>query len=330
MIKMKRYIALLPLFFMFACGNEKPKQADKPSNNNVVVTPPRVVEVPEFNADSAYNFIKKQVDFGPRIPGTTAHAKTADWLVKKFKEYADEVSVQEATLTTWDKKSFNIKNIQASFQPENPRRVLLSAHWDTRPHSDMDLVEPKKSFDGADDGGSGVGVLLEIARAIKNGPKSDIGIDIVLFDLEDWGNPDLNDTYCLGSQYWAKNFNGKHKPYFGINLDMVGAANAKFSKEGYSMQYALPYVAKVWNSASKLNFSNYFIFDDVNGIVDDHYYVSKYAGIPSLDIINYNRYNGTRGGFGTHWHTQKDNMNVIDKATLHAVGSVVLDVVYYE
>src|SRR5690606_7647192 len=178
MIKMKRYIALLPLLFAFACGNEKPKQNDKPSVKDVVVAPPRVVEVPEFNADSAYNFIKKQVEFGPRIPGSAAHAKTAEWLIKKFKEYADEVSVQETTLTTWDNKSFKIKNIQASFQPDKPRRVLLSAHWDTRPYSDMDLAEPKKSFDGADDGGSGVGVLLEIARAMKNGPQSDIGVDI--------------------------------------------------------------------------------------------------------------------------------------------------------
>lgn len=331
--KMNRINSCLTLglfVLLFSCGNktEKPKEINKSNNSEVVA--PKVVSVPEFNADSAYSFIKKQVDFGPRIPGTPAHNKTAKWLASKFAQYADSVSVQDATVKTWDNKTFTGKNIQAFFQPEKPRRVLLSAHWDTRPFSDEDTHSPNKAFDGADDGGSGVGVLLEIARVLSVSAKTDIGVDIVLFDVEDWGNPKLDDTYCLGSQYWARNFSAKHKPYFGVNLDMVGAANARFTREGFSMQYAAPFVSKVWNSAAKLGYNYYFIFEDVNGVVDDHYYVSKFAGIPSIDIINYNRYNGSRGGFGQHWHTQKDNMSIIDKATLFAVGSVVLDVIYYE
>lgn len=330
LINMRKLSLILALGLLFSCGDNKKSPEAPPVKDQLVVETPKV-DVPHFSADSAYAFIAKQVSFGPRIPGTEAHEKTAAWLIDKLEEYCDSVAVQEAEFTTWDGKKVRGKNIQAFVQPNNPRRILLSAHWDTRPFSDEDMLHPKKTFDGADDGGSGVGVLLEMLRSIKYAnEKPKVGLDIVFFDVEDWGNGDINDSYCLGSQYWARNYAGRFKPYFGMNLDMVGAFGAKFAKEGFSMQYALPFVAKIWNNAGKLGMSNYFIYEDVPAVIDDHYYVNKLAAIPTVNIINYNRYNGSSGGFGTHWHTQKDNMSVIDKATLHAVGTVVMDVVYHE
>lgn len=327
---MKRitYKGLALIVLLAACG---PGKKEKPQTGN----PPPVAEqpykqAPPFNPDSAYYFIEKQVSFGPRIPNTAAHARCAEWLRAEFGKYADSVHIQTAKLFTWDKKYLDAKNIQASFAPEKSRRILLTAHWDTRPFSDEDPLKPGSTFDGADDGASGVGVLLEIARILKNVPLENIGVDIVLFDAEDWGNSDIGDSYCLGSQYWARNFSGKYKPYFGINLDMVGAAGARFCREGFSTQYAAAYVNKVWNAAARSGYSSYFLMEDVPGVIDDHYYVSQLAGIPSLDIINYSRYNGSQGGFGAHWHTQKDNMQVIDKQTLQAVGTVLLDVLYNE
>lgn len=325
MINMKKIIPIFCLGLMASCGNNT--EVKKPSTP-IENVPAKTVVVPDFNADSAYYFVKKQVDFGPRIPGTPAHTKAANWYVELLKEYADSISIQEMEVKTWDQKLIKGKNIQAFFSPQKSRRVLLSAHWDTRPFSDRDLEHPKKTFDGADDGASGIGILLEIARVLKNNPNPEVGVDMVFFDVEDWGNPDIEDTYCLGSQYWAKNFKNTYKPYFGINLDMVGAADARFAQEGYSNYYASPFVYKIWNTASRLGYTQYFVYETVPAVIDDHYYVSKFAGIPSVDIINYNKNNSI--GFGAHWHTQKDNMSVIHKATLDAVGSVVLNVVYNE
>lgn len=320
------YTGLLGLALLSACGPKKPKETpDKP----VVQDVPHK-QAPGFNADSAYYFVEKQVSFGPRIPNTAAHDKCADWLLQELAKYADSTYVQAATLHTWDGKNLESKNIHAYFGPQNARRVMLSAHWDTRPFSDEDPATPNKTFDGADDGGSGVGILLEIARVLKSSPLQNIGVDIVLFDSEDWGNPTMENSYCLGSQHWARNFPGKYKPYFAINLDMVGAAGARFCREGFSTQYAAAYVNKVWNAAARSGYSSYFLMEDVPGVLDDHYYVSTLSGIPAIDIINYSRYNGSQGGFGTHWHTQNDNMKIIDKNTLHAVGTVVLDVLYNE
>jgi Zn-dependent M28 family amino/carboxypeptidase len=186
----------------------------------------------------------------------------------------------------------------------------------------------------ANDGASGVGVLLEMARQFSI-QKPEIGVDIIFFDAEDYGAPQnysgaSEDAWCLGSQYWANNpHKAGYTAEFGILLDMVGAPNATFYKEDFSMYYAAGIVEKVWSTAATLGFSNYFRDEKTGAITDDHVYINKIAGIPSIDIIQY-RNEGQNSGFGHYWHTVNDTMENIDKNTLFAVGTTVMHVVYNE
>jgi Zn-dependent M28 family amino/carboxypeptidase len=261
------------------------------------------------------------------VPGTPAHAKCADYLSAKLKSYGFEVIVQNGTVTTFDKKKFNLKNIIGSFKPELQSRILLCSHWDTRPWADEDTKDADKPFDSANDGPSGVGVALEVARQVSIA-NPNIGVDIIYFDLEDWGTSGDNDSWCLGSQYWSKNL---HKPNyyanFGILMDMVGAPNAMFPKEGNSVELASAAVEKVWKAANDIGYGNYFVSQTRHFVgTDDHLPVNK-AGIPCIDIIEYNQ---ATGGFGEYHHTHKDNMDVIDRNTLKAVGQTLLEVIYSE
>jgi hypothetical protein len=293
------------------------------------------VEVPPFSGDSAYLAVQKQVDFGPRVPGTAAHAKCADWLKAEFERYGLQASFQIGEALGRNGQRLPIKNIIALYNPQATNRILLCAHWDTRYIADQDKERMQEPILGADDGGSGVGVLLEIARLI--GKQSlNIGVDIVLFDTEDQGEsgddpkrPYRPETWCLGSQFWSKtphvpNYTAK----FGILLDMVGSKGANFPKEGLSMRYAGVYVDKVWAMAAKLGYSELFTGPTERQITDDHLFVNEIRRIPTLDIINLPANSAT--GFGHYWHTHKDNMSVIDKFTLQAVGNTVLHVLHYE
>ena len=295
----------------------------------------RVVSIPQFNADSAYHFVARQVAFGPRVPGTPAHDRCAKWMVNQLKTYTPQVVVQNFSARTYDHVMRQGKNIIASFSPEKTNRILLMAHWDSRPFADHDKDKSKwrTPIDAANDGASGVGVLMELARLFhRQNPQ--IGIDIVLFDLEDWGAPEdirnqgKEDDWALGAQYWAKH---PHTPgysaNFGILLDMVGAKNATFLKEYYSRQYARYYVKQIWNTAAALGYDNYFPNRDGYPIDDDHYYINKIAGIPSVDIIQLDP-NSSNGTFWEYWHTTGDTMDKIDKNTLKAVGQVLLTVIY--
>lgn len=312
--------------WFFSCSN--PPEDDKAHTitNNTI---PSLPAAPKFNEDSAYAFVKAQVDFGPRVPGTTAHAKCAEYLVSKLKSYGWETQIQNGSITTYDGKKFNLKNIMASHKPEIQNRILLMAHWDTRPFADQDSVNSTMPNDGADDGASGVAAILEIARQFSIS-KPEVGIDIFFDDLEDYGNQQAHDenTWALGTQYWAKN---PHKPgyiaQYGILLDMVGSKNATFPREGLSLEYAPYVVKKIWNKAAHLGYSNYFVFQDIHGITDDHAYVISGANIPCVDIVNWDF---NIGNFGYHHHRHSDNMNIIDKNTLKAVGQTVLEVIWEE
>lgn len=291
---------------------------------------------PSFNADSAYAYIDRQVAFGYRVPNMPGHKACGDYLAAELKRFGAQVYEQEMTLTAYDGTKLDCRNIIGSFNPEQEKRILLFAHWDTRPYSDEDPnpANHRKPIDGADDGASGVGVLLEIARQI--GMKTpNIGIDIAFFDAEDYGVPEFakeqygntSDTWCLGSRFWGRN---PHKPgykaQFGILLDMVGARDAVFYKEYISMRYAARYVDEVWEKARNLGYGKYFINANGGAITDDHEAVIEETGIPCLDIINYDP--NTEEGFRTHWHTQNDNMNVIDRDVLKAVGQTVIEIIY--
>lgn len=332
---MRKKISYSLIALLFAAGACQQKGADNASSADGDKAGEAVELLsPDFNADSAYAFVQKQVDFGPRIPGTTAHAACADFLQKKLQSYGAQVFVQTAKLETYDKKTFDLKNIIAAFSPEKTKRVLISAHWDTRPFSDQDPEGVRKPFDGANDGGSGVAVILEMARQIQQ-KKPDVGVDFILWDLEDYGQPDdgggfpqQEDTYALGSQYWSKNPPVKgYSPMYAINLDMVGGMNAQFAIEGYSEQYASDVVKKVWDTANNIGYSSYFVYKDGGQIVDDHYWINQ-AGIPAIDIIHYDETSPST--FYMHWHTQKDNMDGIDRNALKASGQTVLEVIFRE
>ncbi len=325
----KFYCLLLGSILLFACQSEPKKKApEKP-----LVKKPVLVR-PAFNADSAYSFIETQVAFGPRVPNTEAHRKTGKYLAAKLKSYGFELTEQKAQVKAFNGMSLDITNIIASHLPEKNNRLLLFAHWDTRPFADQDDTDKNKAIDGANDGGSGVGVLLEIARQIQL-KKPTIGVDIILFDGEDYGQPAggmqarQEKTWCLGSQYWGKNpHQADYTANYGILLDMVGAKNAFFTKEAISRYYAPQIVEKVWTIGKNLGHGKYFVFQETSHVgEDDHLYVNTLRNIPSIDIIQYDP--KTRA-FGAHWHTHDDNMSVIDKQTLQAVGETVLATIYSE
>ncbi|HBG57457.1 M28 family peptidase [Proteiniphilum sp. UBA1028] len=291
---------------------------------------------PDFNADSAYAFIQAQVDFGARVPGSPAHEACGDYLTAKLKRYGASVIEQRASITHYDGKNLPLRNIVASYQPEKEKRILLFAHWDSRPFADeeSDRQRQRQAITGADDGASGVGVLLEIARQLQLKPL-EVGVDIILFDLEDWGQPSFDeewvqgDWWCLGSQYWSEQpHTENYKAAYGILLDMVGSSNATFRKEGYSMQYAPGVVEKVWITAARLGYDNYFLSQSGGYITDDHLPVNKMKRAPSANIINLK--NDTPTGFAPHWHTLSDDMRNIDRNTLKAVGQTVMEVIFSE
>ncbi len=324
-----------------ACGNKPTQQ----KGATITAAP--------FSADSAYHYVKTQVDFGPRVPGSQAHHECAQWLQNELTRHGATVSIQQGQLPNYAGDEQPICNIIGQFNPERKNRVLLCAHWDSRPWADQeeDYDARFEAIDGANDGASGVGVLLEIARQLGI-QQTTKGIDIVFFDVEDMGTPEFytgpqrEDTWCLGSQLWAKEYLSSRReekemkntvaapssPQWGgvrganyqyaILLDMVGAPDAIFPKEYYSMQYASNYVEKVWRTAAELGYAHYFSQQQTYPITDDHYYVNTIAGIPCLDIIHYNP--NTSTGFAPWWHTHEDDMRNISPHTLAAVGTVVL------
>ncbi len=314
------------LFFLFSCGNQ-PKQSQQQGSDNKPQTP--LVLSPDFNADSAYYLVKTQVDFGPRVNNTDAHKKCGDWIVNELKRSGAEV-IEQKTIIPFEGKKLDVRNIIGSYNIKATKRILLCAHWDSRPIADKDVVDKDKPILGANDGASGVGVLLEIASVLKVHPLSpSLGIDIVFFDAEDLGN-DKPNTYCLGSQYWSTHLHvPNYRAEYGILLDMVGGSNPIFAWEQNSTESAKPVVEKIWGIAQKLNYSNYFVYYQYGGIDDDHYYVISNAGIPTVDIIDFNPMK-TPASFPDHHHTHRDNMGVIDRNTLKAVGQTVLGVIYSE
>lgn len=314
----------------YSCTNETPTG----KNAETVSQPQSRIQTPEFNADSAFTFVKAQVDFGPRAMNTKAHDNCAQYLASKLSQFADTLIIQKAQVKGWDSKILNIQNIIASFSPEKTNRILLCAHWDTRPWADQDKERKNEPIDGANDGGSGVGVLIEIARKLAE-TKPMVGIDIILFDAEDYGQPEnsgfpeMQDSWCLGSQYWGRNLHVKdYYATFGILLDMVGAKDAVFTMEGNSMQHAGSHMQKVWDTASRIGYGSYFSYERTAPIIDDHYYINSIAHIPAMDIIQYD--NSTPSRFYTHWHKHDDKIEFIDKNTLKAVGQTILEVIFTE
>jgi hypothetical protein len=334
---MKKTIFLLVLLFSFAllfesCKPDNGKGSTTGSTTgkpDSAKTPPVQENFYRVNADSAYKFVAEQVAFGPRVPGTSQHQKCVNYLIAKLRQYTDTVMVNQGPMKTFRGNNLVVKNIIGSINPKASKRIMLGAHYDTRPHADEDKERPTKPADGANDGASGIGVLIELARQMQI-ERPTVGVDIFFFDAEDGGRRNgSSESWCLGSQYWAKNPHvNPYQARYGILLDMVGASDAHFAYEAYSINTAQAPMVKVWNMAQRLGHGKYFVSVMGGSITDDHVFVNQGTGIPMIDIIDYDLLDDS--GFGDFWHTHKDNMDVIDKNTLGAVGETVLNVVMRE
>ena len=335
---MKRTLIIIAFSLLLAsCGDKQPQGTPTTTDKSK-----KTVVVPSFNADSAYQFVAKQTSFGPRVPGTPAHADCAEWLTAKLNEFADTVIVQDFRTRLYNDKGIDGQNIIGVFHPEAKKRIMLCAHWDSRPYADHDpdAANTRTPIDGANDGASGVGVLVECARLFKmQHLPEQLGVDIVLFDLEDYGpHQEQAEEYydesvnywALGSQHWSKHPHVYgYKAYYGILLDMVGGSNPSFPKEYYSQGYAAWVSNKVWRKAADLGYRSYFSNELGTLISDDHIPMNQIAGIPTIDIIDLQP-ESSNGCFPEVWHTVNDNIEHIDKTTLGMVGKVLVNVVYEE
>ena len=282
---------------------------------------------PPFNSDLAYLYIQKQVGFGPRVPNTKSHRLCGAYLKQQLNSLGAQVYVQRFQAKTFDGQTLALQNIIASFYPACSKRILLATHWDTRPWADKDQQRSTQPIEGANDGASGVGVLLAMAQAISEHPPTGVGVDIIFFDGEDYGPPkgtiytdDEMLYWCLGAQYWAAHPHiPQYKAVYGVLLDMVGAHDATFYREYCSMYYAASVVKKIWTSAQQLGHSRYFIPQDSKGhMLDDHVFVNQIARIPMINIVDH--WPEAYSMFKSYHHTHGDNLSLIDPQTLQAVG----------
>ncbi|MEI6889369.1 MAG: M28 family peptidase [Bacteroidales bacterium] len=326
-------ILLISIFALsLVCCNNPSQRGKSAAADSAASATPRV-DVPSFNKDSAYAYVVAQLAFGPRVPGSPAHEKCAEYITTKLQSWCKDVIVQKCRMAAYNGKMLDGKNIIASWKPELKNRIVLCSHWESRPWADHD-PDPKlrrQPVDAANDGASGVGILMEAARqfSIK---EPTIGIDIVLFDLEDYGPPqDVSQGddkwWGLGSQYWAQNPHKQgYSARYGILLDMVGAQGATFLLEGFSQQNAGDIQQKIWDTGNRIGYSSFFLYEKGGFVTDDHIFIMKYMNIPVVDLIQLDK--STESGFNSTWHTTHDNLASIDANTLKAVGQTVLTVVY--
>lgn len=326
---MNRLLIALAVLLLAACGNTK---------KSAVETTAAEPTGPVFMADSAYLFCQQQCDFGPRTMNSEAHERCGAWIADRFRQYGMEVIQQQADLRGYDGTVLKSTNIIASYRPEQQERILICAHWDSRPWADNDPDEAnhRKPVMAANDGASGVAVMLEIARLLQRDTLG-IGVDFICFDAEDWGTPQWaegnlgdGDTWALGAQYWSTHLHRDgYTARYGILLDMVGGQGARFCQEQMSMYYAPDIVRKVWAAAETVGYGSYFPKEEGGGITDDHLPVNQNAHIPCIDIIPYYP-DCNASSFGPTWHTVSDDMQHIDKNTLQAVGQTIVQVLFSE
>ena len=329
---MKKTLIILQLMLLIlSCGHTQKSVSGAEENKSVRLGP-------DFNADSAYAFCAAQCHFGPRVMNSEAHDRCGEWIAAQFRRFGMRVIEQKADFRGYDGTILHGTNIIASFKPEATDRVLLCAHWDSRPWADNDADSSnwRKPVLAANDGASGVAVLLELARLLQQADSLRIGVDFICFDAEDWGTPqwsktgDDSDTWALGSHYWAAHPHVEgYDARYGILLDMVGGQGARFYHEGISLRYAREVVDQVWAAAQTLGYGSYFISDEGGMITDDHLPINQTANIPTIDIIPYHP-DCQESSFGPTWHTVHDDMDHIDRNTLLAVGQTLVQVLFSE
>lgn len=267
-----------------------------------------------FDGALALERVRKQVAFGPRVPGTAAHRAMGDWLVEELRARADTVIVQEWTHTTADGKRLPMRNILARFRPTDPQRVLYLAHWDSRPISDraLDPSQAQLPVPGANDGGSGVAILLGVADVLKQQAPS-TGVDLLFTDGEDWGSFDTNTDVLIGAHYFAEHLpEPGYAPLFGVLFDMVGDEKPVFEQEGHSVRGAPEVVQRVWSTAQRLGHGAVFTNRMGIEITDDHVPLLA-KGLRVIDVIDLD--------YPWH-HTPEDTPDKVSQSTLQIVGDV--------
>ena len=313
---------------LFGCHTTKKTQTEEQTAVKVL-----------FDADSAYLFCQQQCNFGPRTMNSEAHEQCAQWIAQKFTQYGYQVTLQKADLKGYDGTILKSSNIIATAPAAGDsgavaNRLLVCAHWDSRPwaDNDPDSANWHKPVMAANDGASGVAVMLELARQLQQHDSTNVAVDFVCFDAEDWGVPQWSnqsdaDSWALGAQYWAANCpQSVAKNYrYAILLDMVGGQGAKFYHEGFSLEHARPVVDKIWKAASAAGYGSFFPSQPGGYVTDDHVPVNEKAHIPCVDIINHYP-ECPQSNFGPTWHTINDDMQHLDRNTLKAVGQTLIQV----
>lgn len=309
----------LPLL-LFACANDSPKREN--SGDRTVHNRPAM---PVFDGNKAFSYLTAQVGFGPRNAGSAGHQACLEYLRLHMAQYADTVFLQQFPAHGYKGENLSLTNIISSFNPRASNRILLLAHWDSRPRADRDRDPARQGspIPGANDGASGVAILMEIARHLKAQPPA-VGVDMLFDDGEDYGEEGDTQNYLLGSRYFAKNPPPEFHPSFGILLDMVGDKELELQKEPYSMRYAADIVDLVWSAAKNLGV--YQFTDDVQrAVLDDHLPLNE-IGIKTIDLIDFN-YPDASNRF---WHTTEDTPDKCSPESLEAVGKVLLYVTYHQ
>ncbi|MBR1414741.1 MAG: M28 family peptidase [Prevotella sp.] len=337
-----KYLSLIASCLLLAAcgGTQKSSTVATAASSEQQATPIG----PVFSADSAFAFCQQQCDFGPRTMNSEAHEHCGQWIVGQFERFGLHITEQRATLKGFDGTPLLSNNIIASYRPEQADRILICAHWDSRPWADNDPNPDnhRKPVMAANDGASGVAVMLELARLLAENTDYvateqqapvyplEVGIDFVCFDAEDWGDDGHANSWALGAQHWAAHPHKQgYKARYGILLDMVGGQGARFYREAYSAYYAPQVVDRVWKAAAVAGYSSFFTNQDGGAITDDHGPVNEVAKIPCIDIIPY--YPDCReSSFGPTWHTVSDDMQHIDRSTLKAVGQTLVQVLWSE
>ena len=323
MIKKISPLILLLAVLTFSSCSEKKVEVSKPLyelQTNVVI--------PTFEAKSAFQYIKEQIKFGPRNPNSMAHAAALNYLTNTLSKFTQTVIKQPFTYTGYNGEKLQFTNIIAKFNPKNKNRIMICAHWDSRPRSEhaKDPAKRKLPVLGANDGASGVGVILELARILSKN-KIDYGIDLVLFDGEDYGLESDLPNFSLGSKYYSSKIMNDTYPAFAVLLDLVGDKDAQFPIESNSKNYAPDIVNMFWNKAAEIG-ADKFTFGVSQPIYDDHIPLNQ-AGIKTINIIDSELIGAnTLVERRNYWHSDKDTIENIGVETLQQVGDVLTNIIY--
>lgn len=322
LIKRISPLILLAVFTFNSCS-EKKVEVSKPLyelQSNVII--------PTFEANNAYQYIKEQIKFGPRNPNSMAHAAALNYLTNTLNKFTQTVIKQPFTYTGYNGEKLQLTNVIAKFNPKNKNRIMICAHWDSRPRSEhaKDPTKRKLPVLGANDGASGVGVILELARILSEN-KINYGIDLVLFDGEDYGLESDLTNFSLGSKYYSSKIINETYPAFAVLLDLVGDKEAQFLIEKNSKDYAPDIVNMFWNKASEIG-ADKFSFGVSEPIYDDHIPLNQ-AGIRTIDIIDSELIGAnTSVERRNYWHSDKDTIDNIGVETLQQVGDVLTNIIY--